>query len=158
MKVFYKRLIFFAFVYVTLLGYSLAWSSGLIEPTRSLELTGENPGKLSVFSEPPGLDVSLDGARIGKTPVISKVVEPGTYALRVNGEETEIYIGPGKDLRLSLYKGLFVEIPAEKADARQQTEQSDGNNQKNPKAEQSTKKKEELHPRYWPFNPSGPIY
>jgi len=100
---------FFAFVYVFLLMHSLALSSELIEQTRTLEPTGEIPGKLSVFSDPPGLVVSLDGAGIGKTPVISKVVEPGTHALRVNGEETEIYLVPGKDLRLSLHKDSFFD-------------------------------------------------
>jgi hypothetical protein len=33
-----------------------------------------------------------------------------------------------------------------------------GEFKKKSKSEQSTTKKEELHPLYWPFNPSGPIY
>jgi hypothetical protein len=158
MKVLSKILVFFAFVYVSLLGYSLAWSSGLIEPTRTLERTAEKSGKLSVFSEPPGLDVSLDGARIGKTPIISKVVESGYHVLRVKREETEIYVGPGKDLRLSLHKGSIIEIPAETKEIRQQKKPDDVKTSKKSKFEQSSKKKEELHPLYWPFNPSGPIY
>jgi len=110
---------------------------------------------LSVFSEPPGLAVSFDGAGIGKTPVISKVVESGYHILRVKGEETEIYIGPGKDLRLSLYKGSFIEIPTETEEMRQQKKSDEV---KTPKSEKSTEKKEAYHPLYWPFNPSGPIY
>jgi hypothetical protein len=158
MKVLSKILIFLLFGSVFLLVYSLAWSSGLIEPTRTLERTGEKSGKLSVFSEPPGLDVSLDGARIGKTPIISKVVESGYHVLRVKREDTEIYVGPGKDLRLSLHKGSIIEIPAETKGIRQQKKSDDVKTPKKSKFEQSTKKKEELHPLYWPFNPSGPIY
>jgi len=157
MKVLSKRLIFLAFIYVSLLGYSLAWSSELIAPTRTLDSTGEKLGKLSVFSEPPGLEVTLDGAVIGNTPVITKVVEPGTHALRVNGEETEIYIGPGKDLRLRLHRGSFIEIPVATKEIRQQKQKSDAKTPGNQKSEQSTEKKEELHPFYWPINPSGPI-
>jgi hypothetical protein len=158
MKILSKIVIFFAFAYVFLLVHSLALSSELIEQTRTLEPTGESPGKLSVFSEPPGLVVSLDGAGIGKTPVISKVVEPGTHALRVNGEETEIYVVPGKDLRLSLYKGSFIEIPAETKEIRQQKKIDDVKAPKKPKPEQSTEKKEELQPLYWPLDPRGPIF
>ena len=158
MKVLSKILIFLTFVYVALLGYSLAWSSELIEPTRTLELSSDSPGKLSVFSEPPGLDVALDGSGIGKTPIISKIVEPGTYVLRVNSEETEIYIGPGKDLRLSLHKGAFIEIPPERREVRQQKQTGDMKTRKNPKSKQTKEKKEELNHLYWPLDPGGPIY
>ena len=140
-----------------LLVYSAAWSSELIEPTRTLNSAGKNPGKLSVFSEPPGLDVALDGDGIGKTPIISKVVASGTHGLRVNGEETEIYIGPGKDLRLSLHSGSFIEIPEERKDMRQQKQTEDVKTRKNPKSDQPSEKKEEWHPFYWPLNPGGPI-
>ena len=158
MKILSKILIFFAVAYVSLLMYSLAWSSGLIEPTRTLGQTGEKPGKLSVFSEPAGLDVSLDGTGIGKTPVISRVVESGIHILRVKGEETEIYVVPAKDLRLSLYKGFIIEIPAETKETRQQKKPDEVITPKKSISEQPSKKKEELHPLYWPLNPSGPIF
>jgi len=158
MKILYKIVPFFAFAYVFLLMPSLASSSELIEQTRTLEPTGESPGKLSVFSEPPGFVVSLDGAGIGKTPVISMVVEPGTHALRVNGEETEIYVVPGKDLRLSLHKGSFIELPAETKEIRQPKKRDDVKSPEKPRSEQSTKKKEEFQPLYWPLDPRGHIY
>ena len=47
-------------------------ASDLIEPTRTLEGTSDQSAKLSVFSEPPGLQVTLDGAAIGKTPVLER--------------------------------------------------------------------------------------
>jgi hypothetical protein len=158
MKILSKISIFFVLACAALLGYSLAWSSGLIEPTRTLAPTGEKPANLSVYSEPPGLDVSLDRAGIGKTPIVSMVVKSGYHVLRVRGDETEIYIGPGKDLRLSLYKGTMIEISAETREIRRPKEPDGVKTPEKPKSEPSAQKEQELHPRYWPFNPEGPIF
>jgi len=95
-----------------LLVYSLAWSSELIKPTRALDSTGEKLGKLSVFSEPPGLEVTLEGAIIGKTPIFLDEVKPGTHRLQVKNSETDVTIEPGKTLQISLYKDKFTLIPA----------------------------------------------
>ena len=100
------------FGFAFLLGYSPAWSSELIKPTRALDSVGEKPGKLSVFSEPPGLEVTLEGTKIGKTPLILDEVNPGSHRLQVKNSETDITIEPGKTLQISLYKGKFVLIPA----------------------------------------------
>jgi hypothetical protein len=95
-----------------LLGYSTAWSSELIKPTRTLDSAGEKPGKLSVFSEPPGLEVTLEGEIIGNTPVFIDEVSPGSHRLRIKNSETDITIKPGKTLQISLYKDKFILLPA----------------------------------------------
>lgn len=83
----------------------------LIEPTRTLDDAGKAEGKLLVFSEPPGLPVSLDGLSIGKTPTSIEEVNPGIHDLQVETRETRITIEPGKTLAISLFKGYFVRIP-----------------------------------------------
>ena len=98
----------FAFLLIS----SPAWSSELIKPTRALDSSGEKLGKLSVFSEPPGLEVTLEGRIIGKTPLFLDEVKPGSHRLRVKNFKTDITIEPGKTLQISLYKDKFVLIPA----------------------------------------------
>jgi hypothetical protein len=97
--------------------YSLG--AELIEPTRTLEGENQQPGRLSVFSEPPGLGVTLDGKAIGKTPFIIDSISPGTHLLRVGEKETTITIGPGEDRRLSFFKDAFVEMPVEERATRE---------------------------------------
>ena len=157
MKILSKIMIFLLFGSVFLLVYSLAWSSDLIEPTRFLSGTGLNVGKLSVFSEPQGLEVTLDGKKIGKTPVFSQEIEPGVHVLLVKNAETKIYVAPAQDLRLSLYKASFIEIPAGTKKVLRQPDLEDVKTPHKPKAEQSAGKKAEFYPLYWPFNPLGPI-
>ncbi|MGB5745966.1 MAG: PEGA domain-containing protein [Desulfobacterales bacterium] len=84
----------------------------MIRPTRALDSTGEKLGKLSVFSEPPGLEVALEGTLIGKTPIFVDEVKPGSHRLRIKNSETDITIEPGKTLQISLYKDKFILIPA----------------------------------------------
>jgi len=110
MKKLTKMTIVFGFAF--LLVYFPAWSSELIQPTRALDSTGEKPGKLSVFSEPPGLEVTLEGTIIGKTPIFFDEVKPGSHRLRVKNSETDITIEPGKTLQIRLYKDKFILIPA----------------------------------------------
>jgi hypothetical protein len=134
-----------------------AFASDLIEPTRTLSRPAESPGLLSVFSEPPELDVTIDGTRVGKTPVVNQKVEPGLHAVGVQDDETEIYVKPGKSMRLSWFKGAFVEIPAEAKAYRQPQfeEKKESPGIKTP--EQPAEKKEKPYPLYWPLNPTGPI-
>ncbi len=110
MKKLTKITIVFGLVF--LLVYSPAWSSELIKPTRALDTSGEKLGKLSVFSEPPGLEVTLEGAIIGKTPIFLDEVKPGSHRLQVKNSETDITIEPGKTLKISLYKKKFILVPA----------------------------------------------
>jgi hypothetical protein len=43
-------------------------------------------GVLTVRSTPPGAEVSLDGERLGPTPLVQKVLKPGSYELRLRME------------------------------------------------------------------------
>jgi len=87
---------------------------GLIAPTRSLEGHQEDLGRLTVVSEPPGLEVFLDDSEIGQTPVWVKEVKPGSHELRVRRSETDVYVETGKTLTLSFFKGSFIVVPEEK--------------------------------------------
>jgi hypothetical protein len=82
----------------------------LIAPTRTLDSSGKPEGKLMVFSEPPGLPVSLDGQSLGKTPTSIEKVDTGTHSLQVETKATEITIETGQTLAISLFKGKFVKI------------------------------------------------
>ncbi len=94
-----------------------AMASGLIEPTRTLQGAANATGILTVLSEPPGLEVALNGTHLGKTPLFLDRVKPGTHTLWVKDSETTIDIKPGAILRISLFKGRFINIPAAKTEA-----------------------------------------
>jgi hypothetical protein len=146
MKVLSKIVIFFLVGSVFLLGYSVAWSSELIEPTRTLESTGEKLGKFTVSSGPPRLDVKMDGTVIGETPVVLQEVEPGIHIIRIKDSETEIFIAPGKSIQLSWFKGAFIEIPEEvKKDHKQQREEKKKTSQKRKSEQYIEKEKNWIH-------------
>lgn len=85
-----------------------AAASDLIEPTRTLQAAPAATGDLAILSEPPGLDVALDGTLIGKTPVFLDNVKSGAHTLRVKNSETAIHLEPGATLQVSLFKGEFI--------------------------------------------------
>ena len=129
----------------------------LIQPTRTLKSAEKLPGELSVFSEPSGLDVFLNHAKIGKSPILSMKVTPGTYSLRVGDSETKIDVMPGKPLKLSLFKGTFITLRTkEKATVQKQkretAEQKPSESVREQKGYQPT-----YDPEYWPMKPNGPI-
>ncbi len=86
----------------------------LLEPTRSLKAADEDPGRLTVFSEPPGLSVKLDGALVGQTPMRIERVEPGIHQLQVSESTTEINIEPDKTFHISLFKNKFIQFQVAK--------------------------------------------
>jgi len=94
-----------------------ALQAELIEPTRSLKAAGEEPGRLTVFSEPPGLSVKLDGAIIGQTPLRIERVGPGMHQLKVGESITEIDIEPGQTFHISLFKNKFIQFQLAKKEA-----------------------------------------
>ncbi|MCK5723739.1 MAG: PEGA domain-containing protein [Gammaproteobacteria bacterium] len=157
MKIKLNLMIFFVFVYVFLMIQSLSVFAELIEPSRTVKGQEISNGRLSVFSEPPELDVLLDGVEIGKTPVISKEVTPGVHILRVKDTEKEITILSGKSLQLSLFKDSLIEIPEKKAEAPTQPKLEEKMATEEKKTEDSNKDKKQYDPFYWPLNPSGPI-
>ncbi len=106
-----KGLLNAAFILLLITDLSLA--SDLIEPTRTLSSTGKSVGKLTVSSEPPRLDVKMDGTVIGETPVVLQEVGLGIHVIQVQDSEIEIYVKSGKSIKLSWFKGAFIEIAVE---------------------------------------------
>jgi len=159
MKIKLNLMIFFVFVCVFLMIQCLSVFAELIEPSRTLE-GQQKPigiGRLSVFSEPPELDVLLDSIGIGKTPIISKEVKSGVHILRVKDTEKEITILSGKSLQLSLFKDSLIEIPAKKAEAPTQPKLEEKMATEEKKTEDSNMDKKQYDPFYWPMNAGGPI-
>jgi hypothetical protein len=110
MKKMHKLVIFLTgFFTIIVLNYS-ALQAELIEPSRSLKSTAEDPGQLTVFSEPPGLSIKLDGAIIGQTPLRMNAVDPGTHQLQVGKSITEIKVKPGQAFHISLFKNKFIQF------------------------------------------------
>ena len=113
MKIIYKPIFFLAVIYVSQFVFLSSASTELIEPTRNFGEKTETTSRLTILSEPPGLKVSLDGKGLGKTPAFLLEAKPGVHKLRVKDSETEIYLEPGKTLKISLFKNEFVQIPVE---------------------------------------------
>jgi hypothetical protein len=132
----------------------------LIEPTRSLTKdASDGMGLLNVLSEPPGIEVKVDGKVIGKTPVFSARFAPGPHVLRIKDSETDIHLVTGKTFAISWFKGSFIEIPA--------TVKPPAEIAKEPQPPPAKPKPDEgpgaqpgitNDPYYWPLNPRGPIY
>ena len=83
----------------------------LIEPTRSLQDAAEEKGLLKVLSEPPGIEVHVDGRLIGETPIFSARLPAGAHVLRIQDAEIDICLAPGKATTISWFKGRFIAIP-----------------------------------------------
>jgi hypothetical protein len=148
---------FLIFAIVLLYGSSAVWSADLIAPSRSLGGSIDEKATLSVSSEPPGLSVTLDGTVIGKTPVIEEEIEPGSHVVRIADSEAQIYASSGKSIKLSWFKGTFIEMPIKKADDRPQPQPKVVEKKPKPKTEVPKKKTGKYDPAYWPTNPTGPI-
>jgi len=155
----YSKLIALAVILFGIYAFSAhTMAKELIAPTRSKKGTVEQSGKLSVFSEPPGIEVLLDGTKIGLTPVIAKEIAPGTHVLKIQDKEAEIYISPGKALQYSWFKGSFREIPVKEEKDRKAPNTESATAKKEKKDRKSDQKEIELQPLYWPLNPRGPIF
>ena len=138
---------------------ALLMAAGLIEPTRTIENGSVlQMGKLSVFSEPPEMEITLDGEKIGATPLIYKDVAPGSHILKIKDTETEINVKPGEPLRFSWVEGAFREIPIEEKEKPTQQKPEQETAKKGKKSQEREQKEIELQPLYWPLNPKGPIF
>ena len=157
MRFFPKLLFLGLFLGLLFVVVTLAVSGDLIKPTRTLQSSEITPGTLSVFSEPPGLDVYLNHSNIGKTPVRSIEVTPGTHHLKVKDSETEIYIMSGKPLRLSLFKGTFIEIKEKDKETIQKPDDNVSEKKPAEPIEEKTGYQPKYDPAYWPLKPGGPI-
>jgi hypothetical protein len=136
--------------------YSLG--AKLIEPTRALEGENQQPGTLSIFSEPPGLGVTLDGKSIGKTPLTIDSMSQGTHILRVENKETKITIDPGEARRVSFFKDALVELPVEEKATREAPTAAEKQPVHVSGSQQAAENGQTLEPGYFPLNPRGPIY
>ena len=97
--------LFFSILLSTL---SVCSGGELIEPTRTLQEAGKTWGGLTIFSEPPQLDVYLDGEKVGQTPLWLRKVETGLHRIKIGPAETSVRIEKDKKLKLGLLKGSFV--------------------------------------------------
>jgi hypothetical protein len=154
----FPKLFFWSLLLVFLFGaLALAVGGELIKPTRTLESSEEKHGKLSVFSEPPELDVFLNQSKIGKTPIISMEVTPGIHTLKIGSSEREIYIIPDKSLQLSLFKGNFIEIKEQEKEKIQKQEEDTTKKNLDEPVQEKKGYQPKYDPAYWPLKPSGPI-
>jgi len=131
----------------------------LIEPTRRLESASAIAGTLMISSEPPGLEVQVDGQVIGKTPIFSSTFSSGIHVLRIENSETEIHLLAGKTTTVAWFKGSFIEFPLQAKPAAGTLPASPQPAAK-PKPEGKPDAQQTLpnDPYYWPLNPRGPIY
>ena len=131
----------------------------LIGPTRTLDGATAGEAVLNVLSEPPGLEVQLNGKVIGKTPIFSIKLSAGAHVLRIRDSETEIQIAAGKKVSMSWFKGAFIEIP-ETAKSSAEVPKQDRTQPSKPEADEDRDTRQDTgkDPYYWPMNPRGPIY
>jgi PEGA domain len=144
---------------ISFLVYSGNVHSGLIEPTRTLQTASDDLGTLNVFSEPPNLEIWLDGKVVGKTPLTAVELSSGTHVLRIEGSEAKIFISARKATSLSWFKGSFIEILEKTKSAGEPTTVSK-KKEITPSQTGNAAGKESApnDPFYWPLNPRGPIY
>jgi len=159
MRIFLKIVLCLSIPLVFLLvATTFSISGELIEPTRTLESSEKTSGEISVFSEPPDLDVYLDNSKIGKTPIASIKIEAGIHLLKVKDSETKIYVVSGKSLRLSFHKGSFIQIQEkEREKPKKPDETSTEKKESDAPAEEKKEPEPKYDPLYWPLNPKGPI-
>ena len=97
--------LFFCILILTL---SVCSGGELIEPTRTLQEAGKTWGGLTIFSEPPQLEIYLDGEKVGQTPLWLRKVETGLHTIKIGPAETRVRIEKDKKLKVGFLKGSFV--------------------------------------------------
>jgi len=139
--------------------FSASLHAQLIEPTRSLEGASDGTAFLNVVSEPPDLEVQLDGKVIGRTPVFSVSFPPGAHVLRIRDSETDVRLETGKTISISWFKGSFIKIPEPAAPSAEIVKEPQTPLPKpKPDEGQDAPQGAAKDPYYWPLNPRGPIY
>lgn len=117
MKKMFKLVVFLTGFFTLFVFNFSTLQAELIEPTRSLKTSAQDLGQLTVFSEPPGLSIKLDGTLVGQTPMRIKAVDPGIHQLQVRESVTEIYLEPGQTFHISLFKNKFIQFQGAKKEA-----------------------------------------
>jgi len=87
---------------------SVCFAGELIEPTRTLQEAEKTWGGLTIFSEPPQLEIYLDGEKVGQTPLWLRKVERGLHSIKIGHAQTSVRIEKDKRLKVGLFKGSFV--------------------------------------------------
>lgn len=130
----------------------------LIAPTRALEGESSKMGKLSIYSEPQGLSVFLDGQLIGETTIQMKSVVQGRYDLQIESTKTIIFIKPGGSHRYSYREGFFFEVKAKETKVQNEPDTAKTETAQPSETINRTGNEEGLEPGFFPLNPRGPIY
>ena len=139
--------------------FTVGGQAQLIEPTRSLQGAAEEKGLLKVLSEPPGMEVHVDGRLIGETPIFSARLRSGAHVLRIQDAEIDICLASGKTTTISWFKGRFIEIPEmAKSPPEMAKEPQPPPAKPKPDEEPGVRREPAIDPYYWPLNPRGPIY
>jgi len=102
------------FSVLLLASVSVCFGGEIIEPTRTLHEPGKTWGGLTIFSEPPQLDVSLDGEKVGETPLWLREVKTGPHTIKIAHAETVVHVEKDQRLKVGLFKGSFVVSPEPK--------------------------------------------
>ena len=105
------RLFLCLFLLLSFSGANPLLAGDLIPPSRMQGTTAEPHCTLVVFSEPPKLEVYLDGAHLGQTPLWGAKATPGLHKIRVDNTESDIILTPGKRLKIGLLRGEFITLP-----------------------------------------------
>lgn len=113
---------------------------------------------IAVYSEPPELAVSLNGAVVGKTPFVKPGAEPGLYMVAVNEKEKQINVAPGKTVRVSYYKGDFFILPEKRPEPQKKPQAVEEKLEPKTPRERPSSRDLGYVPLYWPLDPRGPIY
>jgi len=83
----------------------------LIPPSRTLETAEQVPGEVSLFSEPPGLEVFINKESAGLTPARGISLNPGIHSLQIEKAELEFEIGSSQHVQFSFFNGQIIKIP-----------------------------------------------
>jgi len=151
----FKLLATIAFLLSTVAGY--CYGSEKIAPTRTLDGRAQ-PGQLSVFSEPPGLEITLNGKSAGMTPLHEIAIAGGIHTLKIENTQTTITITSGEVRQLSYFKGKFVDIPVPVNDPEETPSVDQQTSRREALPESAPEKEETLQPGYFPLKPGGRIY
>ena len=87
---------------------SVCLGGELIEPSRTLQDTEKTWGGLTIFSEPPQLEVYLDREKVGQTPLWLRKVETGLHTIKIAHAETSVRVEKDERIKVGFFKGSFV--------------------------------------------------
>ena len=93
---------------IMLLAITYCFGAELIEATRTPTEPGKAWGGLTIFSEPPQIEIYLDGEKVGLTPLWMREVETGPHTIKIGHAQTTVRVDKDQRLKVGLFKGSFV--------------------------------------------------